>query len=521
MKSKSVGGDEPRAANTPGRRDPVVLGTTLVTALASALLLGNWATGTGLWCDELLFLRAIELGPLDGLRASGSSHPPFLRWMLAAADRSWSDAALRAGSVVCAVGCVFLWSAILRRVLVDRWLVALALPSLAFGAAWTAVAYQLVPYAPLGLLGALHVWSWFLVLERPGWKSAVCFTGSAVLASWTHFFGLLLPATDLVAWIALAVTVGLDRNLARVWAWTTAAGVLLVAPLVPILLFYVDNDRPYPIREVTDVGASLLKDSRALFGPAVLHRTGWTWAWVALHVALAAILWGAWRARGEARGSKGGELASRRTARGIVIAVASLMGLPALQLYALALRAPLFERYVSWIAWTHVVALLFALTLLPTGAGRWIARAAAAALLVLGGAQFAAGVGARRTITQDWTPVVAEIDAQRRPGDAFYVQDMDQWSSDANFDRLWFERYGRGCLPIVHGRWMRRAQVYRTGLALDGLDPAVERVWVFSSLFGTRWLARMPQQEARNWRLVGVRPFEHDHALALFARARP
>ena len=139
--------------------DRLLLAVTVACALGALAMLGRWAFATGLWCDELLFLRAIEAGPVGGLMLAGSSHPPLVRWILTPfVSSATSDLGLRALSLAASVACVFVWSALLRRILVDRVLVCLVLPACVLNAAWAAVAFQLVPYACFSLFVALHAW---------------------------------------------------------------------------------------------------------------------------------------------------------------------------------------------------------------------------------------------------------------------------------------------------------------------------------------------------------------------------
>ncbi|MBK7878593.1 MAG: hypothetical protein IPJ77_23290 [Planctomycetes bacterium] len=491
--------------------------TAIVSALVLALLTRE-AFRTGLWCDELLVLRAIDRGPFGGLELPGSSHPPLLRWLLAGASSRWSDGALRTVPVACAVGTVFAWSALLRRLFDDRWLVVLVLPSLVFGAAWFGVAFQLLPYALIALFAVLHAWSWFLLLERRNTLATAIFVGSTLFAAWTHFFGLSIVVADVLVWSALVALRGAPRELLRCAARTTMLTWLGVLPLVPILLFYARTDAAFPLDVPVDALARFALDSRALFDASTLHRlSAGSAGWILLYVVFAILAVHAWRRRAAGDGSA--------VARVLVLLGACSAALPALQVYSLVTGHTLYERYVSWSGWSHVVAIVFACTLLPRGAGRWCARIVAVGSLAVGLAQFVRGRGAVNYSTQDWSPVIDELVQRRLTGDAFFVQDFDLWRDDANFDRLWFERYGRASLPIVHGAWLRRSEVYSRGLQLDGLDPAVRRVFVFSSLFDGPWLTRMPRSGANGWRLAGMRVFEHQLGLALFVRdadeARP
>lgn len=501
-----------RVAETRPRR--VHAAVTIATAACVACVLARWAWTTGLWCDELLFLRAIRLGPVAGLLESGSSHPPLVRWILAPlAGSDASDGAWRTLSIAASVACVFVWSAILRRTFADRAVATMLVPVCALNAAWAAVAYQLVPYACLAFFAALHAWSALRMLERPDRRSIAFFATTAALAAWTHFFGLALLAADVVLLAAWLVARAIGRAQVRAWLLGWGAAIVLAAAVVPLLAHYRATDAPYPIVDVSDFGQRFALSSRRVFEAVALFRAhAPTWTWTASYAALAALAFAAWRAR------RSDERARARVARAWVVGAAASAGLPALQLYSLVARAPFFERYASFVAWACPVALVLAASLLPRRVGTWSARVAAAALLALGVARFADGTGTKRVDTLDWTPVVDVIAERRAPNDAFLAQDFDLWRGPSNFDRLWFERYGRELLPVVHGPWTRRREIYERGLDLDALAPSIERVWVFSSLFGPRWLARMPSARATGWRLGGLVVFEQEMTLALFVR---
>ena len=109
--------DEP--ASSPG---PLSIsdGVTYATMTAVAALLLLRALTTGLLGDELLFVHAIDLGLAASLCEPGSSHPPLVRMIVGAiADSSSPDWLLRLPSVVFSVATVFVWSRILRRLILD------------------------------------------------------------------------------------------------------------------------------------------------------------------------------------------------------------------------------------------------------------------------------------------------------------------------------------------------------------------------------------------------------------------
>lgn len=503
--------------------------STLATCLFIGVVLTRWAATTGLWCDELLLLRAIRLGAWDGLCVAGSSHPPLVRWIAGACvPNDASDLAWRIPSLVYALASILVWSRILARLFDDAWTVALLLPALALNAAWATSAYQLSPYPLLVLLASIHVWSWFLVLESPGRARWIVFALSAALAGWTHFFGLGLIVVDVLLGVALWSTRRLARRSLRAWFVSTLAATLLVLPVLPVLAFYSRLDREFAIVEVRERLGYALWAARSLFKATTTYRVDVApFAWLALYAALLVLGWSAWRrSRALATMSDAGSNADARsttsattrvdtTTRAWIALAACLPGMPAAQAYSLATSHAVFERYALAGAWAHPIALVLALSFV---AGRASARVFAAALLALGIVRFATGTGVYATETHDWTPVVEHIAQHAQPGDVFFVQDLDLWTGPAAFDALWNERYGRGLLPSVHGAPLRRAQLASEGLTLDSLPASVRRAWVFSHLFTLEELEHLPRAHAAHWELRELSSFGRAPPLARFER---
>lgn len=519
--------------------------STLATCVFVGVVFTRWAATTGLWCDELLILRAIRLGAWDGLCVAGSSHPPLVRWIAGACvPDGASDLGWRVPSLVFALATVVVWSRILARLFDDAPTVALLLPALALNAAWATSAYQLSPYPLLVLLASIHVWSWLLVLERPGRARWFAFALSAALAGWTHFFGLGLIAVDALLGAALWSTRRLAGRALRAWFASALAATLLVLPVLPILAFYARAEREFAIVEVRERFDYALWAARSLFKATTTYRVDFApLAWLALYTALGVLGWVAWRSSRAVDGARAAssgreteveavppsrtvclpELASStaaiassdRTTRALITLAACLPGMPAAQAFSLVCARAVFERYALAGAWANPIALVLALRFV---AGRGSARVLAAALLALGLARFATGTGVYATETHDWTPVVEHLAAHAKPGDAFFVQDFDVWTGSAAFDALWNERYGRGLLASVHGAPLRRAQLASEGLTLDSLPRSVRRAWVFSHLFTTDALEHMPRAHAEHWELRELTSFGRAPPLALFER---
>lgn len=484
---------------------------TFVTCAGAALAFVRCAADTGLWCDELLFQRAIRAGAWDGLRLAGSSHPPLARWIVAAlVPDGASDLVWRVPSIAFSVLAVFVWSRVLARWFDDRVTAALLLPAMALNPSWTNVAYQLSPYPLLVLLASLHAWSWCRVAE--GRRHARTMLAlSAALAAWTHFFGLGLVVADafVVGGLVLARRMELAR--ARAWLLPIGAAAVLALPVLPILAFYIEVDRPFALVEVRDRLDYALWAARNLFKASVTQRVDVApFAWVALWLALGALAWRALRARAD------------RERDGAVSALASsLPGVPAAQAFAFVSGRAVFERYALAGAWAHPAAIVLAISLAgPRAFGRALGRLAAAALLALALVRAVTSERVHALETHDWSPVVAHLRANARPGDVFGVPQIDLWTGDAAFDALWNARYGEKILPNALLEPQRRAQLLEHGLALDPLPANVERVWIFSHLFTEKDLRRTPLPRASHFELRELSTFGSAPPLALFERVR-
>ncbi len=118
------------------------------------------ALSCGLFGDELLFAHAIELGLQNSLMTPGSSHPPLVRLIVSLiADPSQSsDWLLRLPSLVFAIGSVFVWQRVLKKLIELRFLRCLLLPAIALNPVWLAQAFQCLPYSALFFSAACIAW---------------------------------------------------------------------------------------------------------------------------------------------------------------------------------------------------------------------------------------------------------------------------------------------------------------------------------------------------------------------------
>ncbi len=485
------------------RHMPIV---PVVTVLVVGTLLTYWSTATGLQCDELLMLRAIELGPVDSLFAPGSSHPPLSRWLMApVASAVSSDWVVRLPSMLAALLTITVWWSFLRRLIPDPWTCKLLLPAMALNLSWLALGYQCVPYAWLTLFASLHALAWLRLLERPNWRDGVLFVLTGVAAAWSHFYGVNLLFADQLIWLVLLCR---RKSLWRLWLPATIATFLLMLPLVPIALFYVRLEQPYSLLQINNFGHYFRWASQAIFGKATFNHANWSVPLYGLWYAAAGLLlWRALRGHGE------NENKNARYTAGVVATGIFVAGFPAAQLHCLVSGKAMWERYTVlglWIHWPLIA--LVAYELWGRRAARWSAA--------LGLACVVGGFMISQAWTPEWTfdhrPVAAHMEQNARPGDAFFAQDFDMWAGSTNIDRLWFDRYVTRSMPVITGPPMGRHEIARTGLPLHLSNDSVRRVWVYSSHLNEDQLVKMTEGD---WRLAEVHRYGRGYPLALFERS--
>ncbi|MDH3716936.1 MAG: hypothetical protein OES79_02330 [Planctomycetota bacterium] len=490
-------------------RVPVVPCVTLVLVLG---VLAYWTTTTGLQCDELLVLRAVQLGPIDGLLAPGSSHPPLTRWLLmpvqyfAVTASPASDWLVRLPSLLAAALTIPVWWAVVRRLIPDNVTAQLLLPAMALNVCWLALGYQCAPYAWLSLFASAHALTWFWLMERPSFGTGACFVLTGVATAWSHFYGVNLLIADQLVW---AVLLWRRRAVWRLWLATTAATFFAVLPLVPIALYYLRLERLYGLLEIRNFGSYFRWASDAIFCKTTLNQMRWTAPLFLLWYAAAGAL--VWRALRAGRTGGGADRNALPTACLIATGI-FLAGFPAAQLHSLLTGKALWERYAVLGFWMHWPLLaLVAYSFWGQRAARWVAACA----LAVTTAGFAVGNGLVPEWTFDYRPVIAHLDRHTRPGDAFFAQDVDFWQDEANFDRLWFQRYAPRPLPVITGPAMGRFQIGRDGLPLQVADQSVQRIWVYSNLLDEATLKSM---RPAGWKLAELHTFGRSYPLALFVR---
>lgn len=480
--------------NCSQRQLNIVLGLTL--CVVCALLVSRSLT-TGLCWDELLYLRAIELGPQSGLMCVGSSHPPLGRLIagLVISEEN-PDWLLRTPSIVAALMTVVVWFHILRRVFDDRRLVFVLLPVMALGRTWLDYGFQLLPYSMVTLFASIHCLAWLRLIEKPNWGRIALFVVSGAAPIWTHFYGLNLLVADQIIW---GLLIWRNRGLWKLWLQTSVLCALLVVPVVPILLFYLQSEDGHALMRIAHYPTYLWRATNRYFGKMTFSLPLTIPMILAWYVAAGAIVW-QWLRRSMPVESDSEEPTREIPSTAIVLVGLFLSGLPATQAHSILSGEAMWERYAVFATWVHW-------PLLVLFVQRWIGRRWAS-LVTEGAFAFCwiglvVVLGLRQYWTYDHEPVIHCIAEHAQPGDVFLAQDFDIFEGESNYCRLWFRRYSPIDMPIVSAAPTTRFELEENGLPLDSLDKSISRVWVFSHMYP---FTKPKFLQSGKWRIVTEYP---------------
>ncbi|MCP4169865.1 MAG: hypothetical protein GY758_03725 [Fuerstiella sp.] len=478
-----------------GVSDVVTVST--MTAVASLLLLR--ALTTGLLGDELLFVHAIDLGFVPSLCETGSSHPPLVRLIVGSiANSSSPDWLLRLPSVIFSVATVFVWSRVLRRLILDKTSRSLLLVAMALNPIWVELGFQCLPYAALTFFASLHCLAWLQICSARTKTATAVFVLTGIALPWTHFLGVNMLLADVLIWIAMLIGRRATLRHAIRTNLTICACTLAV---VPIALFYIQVEAPYPLVEIDDFPAYFHRTSSLIFSHLTFSVFMTTLPlYIALYLSCAFFLWHSLRAA---------DRNVENTTAGIIAVGAMLSGFTATQILSVASQNAMWPRYMLTGAWIHLPLIAF---LLHRFSGRRLSMvfSAAAACCAASGlltSPQVAGTG--------YDDVSSHISRNWQKSDAFLAQSMDFWSGPNHFDQLWFRRYVSRSHRIVSGPPTIRRDLHTDGLPLQMVDAGVDRVWVYSHLFRTEWMIDHPVD---GWVLRSLHSTHAQCALALFER---
>ncbi len=496
---------------------------TIATAAIVAIFVAERVLTTGLLGDELLFYHAIDLGIPESLLAPGSSHPPLFRLIVDLFTKPDSpDWLFRLPSCLLSIGAVFVWQRILLRLIEDRLLRCLILPAMALNPVWLLHSYQCLPYAPLTFAVSLHCLAWMRMIERPGFKTNTLFVLTASVLPWIHFYGINVLLADLFVWFMLWLK---SRHLKsearqgnpasgeilRCAIWTNIAIAALTLPVVPIVLFYLLNDRSYPLHQIADYWRYFFSASSHFFSTVTFPELPFALPVLAIvYCGVALFLWKFCVSRTSQRQED--DLKNQlNLSYGIVSISLFLGGFTATQLHSLMGQTAMWPRYMLAGAWMHLPLILY---LLASFRFKKLAYMFAFYCVFLSLRALLA-IPLPAPPGSDYQKVANYIDQSCRPDDAFLVQSMDLWVDENHFDRIWYERYTNSQLPMVSGLHAQRHQLQTSGLQLKQVDPQIKRIWVYSHLFKEPWLR---SQSIEDWELVSIQNFGGPFPLALFER---
>ena len=474
-------------------------------------LLGWWASSTGLCNDELLYLRAIDLGMVDGLMAEGSSHPPLFRWFVAPfVDSSSPDWLLRVPSILCVIATIAIWYFIFQQLFKDRTVSAAVLLLTACNVHWLEAGFLLLPYAMLAMLGSAHALFWFRLVRTQSRFDILGFVLTGAATIWTHFYGANLLVADQLIWVCIVLR---QRNLFRLWLSTSLLSLLLVLPVIPVASFYLGVEKPFALVEIQDFPEYFLVYSQQFFSSLTFNvKLFGSLIVVWYGIVLVAVL------RFFFLSNSGAEKvheADCHRLQLLIVAGLFLAGLPAAQAHSVIFQKAMWPRYTLVASWTHWP-LLF-LFLQQFRISKFVPRAIAVAAIgaVIFGLVFENH--ARPNVAFDYRHEVDELRLHSVEGDGILLQDFDFWIGPANGDRLWYQRYSPIELKPISSEAKTRFEIYEEGIDFDSVPPSIDRFWVYSGLFNEKLIRN---HESPSWNLVfleyGDCPW---FPLALFERA--
>jgi hypothetical protein len=442
--------------------------------------------------DELLFLRAIELGPVDGLMVEGSSHPPLFRLVVGSIlDSSASDLLLRIPSIICVLATLVIWHLILQRLFDEPYLVAAILALTACNAHWLEAGFLMLPYAMLTMLGSAHALFWLRLVASDSRLDFVGFVLTGVGSIWIHFYGANLLVADQLIWVFIVIR---ERKFIRLWLSSSFVSLLLVLPVIPIAWFYVQVEKPYALVEIENHTEYFLTYSQQFFSSLTFNLKSLGFLvliWYGIVLASVFRFLGSGKPRVD-----GDEQSGPNRIQMLILAGMFLAGLPAAQAHSLIFEKAMWPRYTLVASWTHWPLLFLFLQQFP------ISKVIPAAIAVVGIATGIFGFSShnqfRPNVAFDYNNEIRVLNEEALAGDGILVQDFDFWIGSANGDRLWSERYCPVELEHFTGEAMNRFEVYENGIDFTAVPASIERFWVYSGLFNEELLrSGIPE----NWKL--------------------
>jgi len=483
----------------------VMVGTMVMVAAAFTYRIAT----TGLLCDELLFIHAIDMGLPNSVLEPGSSHPPLMRFVIGLfANSSSPDWALRLPSVIISLLTVIVWGHLLRRLIDDQTVRALILPAMALNPIWLHHGYQCLPYAGLALFGSLHALAFLRYVEQPNRGRGVAFVLSGIPLPWTHFLGVCILIADQFVWLFLLLTKQTSLKKHFMLNLSIAAFTL---PVAPIAAFYLWHDRAYPLLEIKDHWTYFTSASAVHFSLVTFPRIETIWpVYLLLYGGAFAIFVKAFKASLQTNDSTSTTKTELNQFTPAVIVSGFLLGgFAASQTVSLLVHTAMWPRFMLAGAWVHLP--LMAVILLAFTPRR-VAIGASAVVLASGVIGFISIVTPSKA-TQ-YEPIAQHMESCWQDDDVFLAQSVDFWQGDNQFDRLWFRRYVDSNRPIVTAPHEFRHDIKNNGIHAP-IAPGAKRMWVYSHLFRNKWLEH---HDIPGWKVAEVSNFDDEYPLILFER---
>jgi hypothetical protein len=286
--------------------------------------------------------------------------------------------------------------------------------------------------------------------------------------------------------------------------------------VIPVAIYYADLERNLAIVNIETFATYFFAQSKWLFARLTLNSGFLGGGLIVIWYSIAAAAFVTFvkgrspRAESNAVDGEGPHYHVHK----LIMSGLFLAGFPAMQCHSILFEKAMCARYALIATWVHWPLLLLALHSICRSQA--VTRVTGGIGLVTSLFVLICCQGLTAVWTFDHQPAIRILAAESKSGDAFYAQDMDIWAADANFDRLWFERYSPVQMPIISGKTKSRHQLAVTGLDFDVATSDIHRIWVCSDLYDA---AAIREMATPRWRLTMLDETVSRRPLALFTRA--
>ena len=465
----------------------------------------------GLLVDELLFVDAIEHGFVGGMFAVGSSHPPLIKWIVGLiADGSSPDWLLRLPSLLFSVANVFVWFAILKRLVKDQKIVTYLLPTISLSPVWMTQGFQCLPYSAMTFFASLHCLAWLLMIERDSLKRQSLFVFSGAALPWTHFFGINVLVIEQLMWWLLLYK---KKTTWKTYLLINGLIASLTLPVLPFLIFYLKLESTLSIFEIDNFSEYFMPVSSLYFTYLAFSKFTTTLPLFLIVYGAAVMYVLQFIQRETSRNTDSTEKivapSVTPSLAGCIAILFFLAGFGATQGHSLLAQKAMWPRYMLVGAWIHLPLItVFLLTWNNLTTARAIAGLALICALL--------GPPLERPIHgENGTFVARHLKTHWSSNDFFLAQGIDIWSGENQFDRLWFRRYVSEDWPVFSDPPLSRQEFLDAGLTFEHAPPVCNRIWVYSHYLREDFFEK---PDPPGWKLVAIEDFGDVIPLALYQR---